>query len=143
MSLSMRNRPRDTHQRLIPLVILAAFSVVALVLLSPRQHYGRQAPHQNTTPKPKSAGLPTLYVDGNTIRRSDTNAPVRLKGVTTNLFVWPSYALDETYFSILDAVASWKINLLGLFIMPDRIAGRETDLDRIVEWGGKTVSTFT
>lgn len=78
--------------------------------------------------------MPQLYVDGNTIRRADSKTPVRLKGVTSNALAWKTYPRTYRYFTVLNTVRSWNINLLGLFLVPDVVTGHEHDLDKIVSW---------
>lgn len=87
---------------------------------------------KKTSSKSKSS-LPSLYVSKNTIRRSDTDETIQLKGVTTMTFDYDN--LDsQTLIDRLKIAKTWRINLLGIFISPFQIQNRWGELDKVVEW---------
>jgi len=62
--------------------------------------------------------LPALYVEGNSIKRSDNHNKVQLKGVTTMAFAYDGYQIDKGFIEILEKLKLWKVNLLGLYADP-------------------------
>lgn len=74
-----------------------------------------------------------LFVDKKYIKRLDTKSVVQLKGVSTMTFVYNNYKIEEL-ITVLNKVKSWKINLLGIFINPKNLKGREEELDQVIKW---------
>ncbi|MFA5770296.1 MAG: cellulase family glycosylhydrolase [Patescibacteria group bacterium] len=87
--------------------------------------------------QPKILSLPELYVEGNTIKRSDSDMIVQLKGVSTMAFAYDDYQLNQEFIKILDYLKLWKINLLGLYVDPLIIKNNLTKLDFVIEWAEK------
>jgi len=81
--------------------------------------------------------LPSLFVDGDSIKRRDTNETITLKGVTTNLFRWEHYPRKNninTFYDRMSIVKQWNINIIGFILNQDVTLENLAILDEIVKW---------
>lgn len=116
---------------LAPIIVLCTISIFFFL---PQQKIKNQKTEVDQ-PR-KTTELPDLYVEGNTIKRSDNHEAVQLKGISTCIFAWNT-PLNGQYLIILEKVRSWKINLLGFYIKPEHIDNRIQDLDYLIDWAGR------
>lgn len=80
--------------------------------------------------------LPSLFVSGNKILRSDNKKPVQLKGVTTMTFTYKGLKVSDL-INRLEKTKAWPVNLLGLYINPFEIKNRWAELDQVIKWTEK------
>ena len=90
------------------------------------------------TPTPTPAllpPLPSLYIDGSYIKRSDTKAPVLLKGVQIVEF-WPkgSQTFNHLYNTGLKKVVEekWGINLLRIAIDVETVESLLPEIEKLI-----------
>ncbi len=83
-------------------------------------------------PTPLSS-LPSLYVDGPYIRRSDTKDIVYLKGVAVTTFEWSTSPYKDT-IKLLSIAQPWNINVLRLGMAVVTTPQYLDQLDKVIDW---------
>ena len=107
---------------------------------SPRARDRAPTPRPTPTPTP-SPQLPALYVDGPYVKRSDTHAPVWLKGINIEEFRQPNPHTFSDLYNVqgLGRVTQeqWGVNLLRVAIDPETVAANLNEIDKLVAFANK------
>ncbi len=91
-----------------------------------------------STPSPQ---LPALYVDGPYVKRSDTHAPVWLKGINIEEFRQSNPHTFSDLYNVqgLGRVTQeqWGVNLLRVAIDPETVTANLNEIDKLVAFANK------
>jgi Cellulase (glycosyl hydrolase family 5) len=141
LSLIVSCVPADTH---LPLMSGAAatapLSTAALDSIAAQAPALLSAATSTATlsSPPPLRQLPTLYVDGPYVKRSDTNAPVWLKGVNVEEFRQPNPHTFSDLYNVQGLAIvmgqAWGINLLRVAVDPESVETATSEYEALIDF---------
>lgn len=105
------------------LIVLMTIEILSIIFFWPLG---------NKQEKKQSPGNLNLHINGNNFI-NEKNEQIQLKGISTMAFVRYEYNMEEL-ISIFKIFKKDNINLITLYISPDKVYKNKVKLDYIIEW---------